>query len=103
MSVKHFYAWVEFLNSKSDGIVCFEDDVMSGSDEDIARAGQILSTMANINNSCNSRELEMYDFIDLAGGFTFEQMKIEANMQEPTIHQNTPPPSSELKRSMPGM
>ena len=70
---KHFYVWKYFLKTEKDFLIVLEDDVIIDKNQEI-----------NIyfNKVLNKLEEEDYRmiYIDLAGGLTREQMKIEKNL-----------------------
>lgn len=81
LTLKHLYGWLAVLNSDSDGIVCFEDDVILGIDGNLDYAIQLISKKSNLHIRDYGEKSIYFDFIDLAGGFTFDQMRIRQNSE----------------------
>ena len=80
LSMKHFYGWMQLLNSDCEAIITFEDDVLIDSYKSIDNVSDMLRKNCNFEISQSPSGENTFDYLDLAGGISFEDMGITANV-----------------------
>jgi hypothetical protein len=71
---KHIRSWESFLESKSDFLICLEDDIIFEENS--------LSKMLEVLKKASAFHNESYIYIDLAGGFEIKDLKIPNSIYE---------------------
>jgi hypothetical protein len=79
LSMKHFFGWMQLLNSDCQAIITFEDDVLIDSPESVKNVSELLKQHGGFDEVINSNTRNAFDYLDLAGGISFEDMGIESN------------------------
>jgi len=79
LSMKHFFGWMQLINSDCQAIITFEDDVLIDSSESIKSVSELLKELGGFESAYHSDNRNTFDYLDLAGGISFEDMEIESN------------------------
>jgi hypothetical protein len=79
LSMKHFFGWMQLLNSDCQAMITFEDDVLIDSTESIKNVSELLKELGGFDSANHSDHGNAFDYLDLAGGISFEDMEIESN------------------------